>query len=574
MGQNTELKLDSFFEQGHFSCLDFHFAKTICKKFNETNEIVKFTCALLSKLLSMGHICLNLKRITSDYQGFSDLFECTVNLPSLSGWITSLKHSLLVSDNTSTPLVLDDQDCLYLSKYYDFQTRLIQNIMTRRDLEPEKLDRSYIKTLIKTHFDGSGPHTIAQQDTLIHSLSKPFTIISGGPGTGKTFVSRLIQNISITYAKNKDLSEPVILSLAPTGKAASKMIHGQTIHSALKPLKNKPGFYHCQNKPLAVDLVIIDEASMIDIVLLTRLLEAIPFTAKIIVLGDMHQLSSIQAGSVFNDICTAKPLSSQVFALDYNFRSKGKTGIEKLARAINKNEPEQVEKILSQNKFEDIVFEDLGKKQIETLLGDHVDRRYQFIAQAENTKTILAKLENFKILCAHNSGRYGTLSINHLCENILRSDQNFDISGRHFNRVIMVNTNDYNKQLFNGDTGIVIENKNRSLAYFKNQENQISTYRLSDLPDHDTAFAITIHKSQGSEFNTVLIIIPDYLSPVMTRQLIYTGVTRAKQKVILAGRLDIIKQAVSLSVKRTSGLTSGIENAVNNSEGKNTKKES
>ena len=567
MVHNIELKLDSFYELGHFSALDYHFARTISKQFNENNELVKFTCALLSRLLAKGHICLNLRTFTDDNKKLNDFFDCPVPLPSLSLWIQSLKDSLLVSNDISTPLILDDQDCLYLSRYYDFQSRLIQNIALRLDLEPGKIDMALIDYLLSMHFDPSDSHMIAQKRALTHALSKPFTIISGGPGTGKTFVSRLIQNISILYAQNKDLPEPVILSLAPTGKAASKMVNARTIHSALKPLKNKPGFYFNKIRPLAADIVIIDEASMIDIVLLTRLLDAISLTAKIIILGDKHQLSSIQAGSVFNDICTANPLSCHSFSLEYNFRSKGKTGIEKLSRAINENHPEQIEHLLTQGKYNDIGFENLDKNQIETLLRRYIDKEYHFLTQSKETNTILARIDDFKILCAHNSGRYGTLSINHLCENILRSDQNFDISGRHFNRIIMVNTNDYNKELFNGDTGIVIENNNRNTAYFKDQDNQINMFRLSDLPDHGTAFAITIHKSQGSEFKTVLIIIPDHLSPVLTRQLIYTGVTRAKDRVILVGRLDIIKQAVNLTVKRTSGLTKGIENAVSKNPG-------
>jgi exodeoxyribonuclease V alpha subunit len=125
--------------------------------------------------------------------------------------------------------------------------------------------------------------------------------------------------------------------------------------------------------------------------------------------------------------------------------------------------------------------------------------------------------------------------------------------------MIMVRVNDYKKELFNGDTGIVIKDDQGEKAYFKDQEDRIKTYRTADLPRHDPAFAITIHKSQGSEFNTILIVIPDRLSPVLTRQLLYTGVTRAKKRVIIAGRLDILKQAVTASVNRRSGLICELE---------------
>jgi len=172
------------------------------------------------------------------------------------------------------------------------------------------------------------------------------------------------------------------------------------------------------------------------------------------------------------------------------------------------------------------------------------------------------ELDNFKILCAHNSGEYGTLQINHVCENILRSDNNFDIQGKLFKKIIMVNTNDYKKGLFNGDTGIVLEKKGESTVFFKTLENKIKQYRASDLPGHDAAYAITIHKSQGSEFKTVLIIVPDKLSPVMTRQLLYTGVTRAKTNIIIIGNIEIIKKAINLSVRRNSGLSMCLEKEI------------
>jgi exodeoxyribonuclease V alpha subunit len=395
-----------------------------------------------------------------------------------------------------------------------------------------------------------------------------FTVISGGPGTGKTFIISIIKNILLSYAAKQDLVKPKIICVAPTGKAASKMENGSTIHSILKPLKNSPGFYHNKNNPLLTDVIIIDEASMVDISLLTRLLEAVPFTAKVIILGDKNQLSSIQAGSVFSDICSVKNLVPNIFFLEYNFRSKGKTGIENLSKAINDNDIENLEFILASGQYPDVVFVPLNVPSRESFGGSGIPSKivnkyilegYKAFCSTDSIETAFDKLDSFKILCAHNSGKYGTLQINNACEKILRLSHNSDIDKKPFKKIIMVNTNDYKKGLFNGDTGVSFDNSfeigEKKEVFFKSLDNGLKQYQVLDLPDNDTAFAITIHKSQGSEFKTVLIILPDKLSSVVTRQLLYTGVTRAKAKVIVVGDLNIIKKAISLSVERNSGMT-------------------
>ncbi|MBU2454880.1 MAG: AAA family ATPase, partial [Proteobacteria bacterium] len=341
-----------------------------------------------------------------------------------------------------------------------------------------------------------------------------------------------------------------------------------TIHSILKPLKNSLGFYYNKNNPLQTDVIIIDEASMIDILLLTRLLEAIPNTAKVILLGDKHQLSSIQAGSVFNDLCSVKGLSANIYFLEYNFRSKGKTGIENLSKAINDNDIKCLEDILTSGRYPDVVFESFSKKDnpVSSVLYKYIVEGYRSFVSTDTIEAALNTLDDFKILCAHNSGEHGTLQINHVCEKILRSSNNFDIQVGVFKQIIMVNTNDYKKGLFNGDTGIVYDAQGEMTVAFKTSDTTIKHYRYSDLTGSDAAFAITIHKSQGSEFKTVLIIIPDRLSPVITRQLLYTGVTRAKTKVIIFGNLQIIQKAVTLSVKRNSGLTQSLEKKIQENE--------
>jgi len=567
MNQTIKFELDTLFKHQFFSNLDYFFARSMAKAYNEDNSIVLSTCALVSKVLFQGHICLNIGDESTAVKIVSDADNSQVKFPDKDVWIKALKSSALVSNTTQTPLVLDGQFRIFFSKYYDFQNRLSQNIANRLSLSSSNETETVIDDLLDSQFSEDTPHDIPQKNAVKHAVLNHFTIISGGPGTGKTSVTTKIKQLFLSYAEKRKLPVPKISCVAPTGKAASKLGKGSTIHSFLKPLKNRIGFYYNKKNLMQIDMIIIDEASMIDILLLTRLLEAIPLTAKVVLLGDKYQLSSIQAGSVFNDICMVSSLSSSLFLLEYNFRSKGKTGIEKISTAINDNNPDLLETVLTSGQYPDLVFENLDSKGLFAgILEKYSLKGFKTFSNAGTTEAALNLLDNFKILCAHNSGEYGTLQINHVCEKILRSDHNFDIQEKFFKQMIMITKNDYKKGLFNGDTGIVYEKNGVLNAEFKDIDGRITHYRYSDLPGSSPAYALTIHKSQGSEFDTVLIVLPDKLSPVMTRQLLYTGVTRAKQKVIIAGNISILKKAISVSIKRNSGLAVQLDNKIFNNE--------
>ena len=253
--------------------------------------------------------------------------------------------------------------------------------------------------------------------------------------------------------------------------------------------------------------------------------------------------------------------------LEYNFRSRGKTGIEKLARAINLNEVNDLESILTKGEHKDLVFEDTQKiVSRDKVVQKHIAREYQAFMRQDGLENSLDELDRFRILCAHNKGSSGTLQINNVCEKILRIQANFDITERFFKRIIMVRSNDYHRGLFNGDTGVVHKENGIIKAGFRMPDNRIQLFRYQDLPAHDTAFAVTIHKSQGSEFDSVLILVPDKLSPVVTRQLLYTGVTRARKKAIIIGNLDVIKEAMNISLDRTSNISRLLELAIGGNE--------
>ncbi len=562
-------ELDYLFGRGFFSSLDYFFSKYLTQAFKEENPLVKASLALVSKALSQGHVCLDLNDCSSLAMLFSgtEPYDLCPELPGSGKWITALRASSMVSEDIHTPLVLDRNNRLYLAKYYDFQKRLARNITDRAGRKQALhgefcMDADLVDKIVAEKFSSGDIHSIPQQNAVRNALLNRFTLISGGPGTGKTYVINLIKKIFAEYALVKNMPEPVIICAAPTGKAASKLENGRTIHSVLGVRRNRPDFYFNSDNQLAADLVIIDEASMIDLMLMTRLMEAIPSTAGVVLSGDVHQLSSIQAGSVFSDICRSQALSKSIFMLDYNFRSQGKSGIEALSGAINNNDADRVGQLLNSDAHDDIQFHDFDSGTgWQNFFIPCIKREYRAFVSSSTIEAALDNMDEFRILCAHNSGQFGTLQINNVCENILQPENISDIHEKIFKRIIMVKINDYQKGLFNGDTGVLYEKADgEQAAFFMDQDTGITPFKKADLPAHETAFAITIHKSQGSEFKTVLVVIPDRLSQVITRQLLYTAVTRAKDRLIVAGNMDIIRQAVKLDVIRNSGLTSMIEN--------------
>ncbi|MBA3008660.1 MAG: exodeoxyribonuclease V subunit alpha [Proteobacteria bacterium] len=578
MTRQIKFDLTCLHDHQLISHLDYYFARTMADAFHEDGSMVLVACALVSKALADGHICLDLKKAAGSCLTNLEQ-EVFLTLPPFGEWEKTLTESSMVGQKIADtglansgdseepgpernfPLVLDSSGNLYLSRYYDLQKRLVNNIGCRIAASPVPMDEAFADKHLDILFSGQNfQQAEKQKEAIKKALVQNFVVISGGPGTGKTYITTRIKTLLDQYAESCKIPLPRILSVAPTGKAASRLKDGRTIHSVLKPLKGRTGFLHNKDNPLRADVVIIDEASMIDIALMTRLLEAIPLESKVILLGDKNQLSPVQAGAVFTDLCLVKGLGSHLVFLEYNFRSRGKTGIENLARAINQNDVRTMETILSGTQYPDIGFVDTGKGvRLDQIIEDYILQGYAPLMEKTRLEDGLEILDRFRILCAHNKGESGTLQINHLCEKILRSHANFDITGQFFKKIVMIRTNDYHRGLFNGDTGIVHEDNKVIKAGFKDSMGSIRQYRYLDLPAHDTAFAVTIHKSQGSEFDSVLIIIPEKLSPVITRQLLYTGVTRARKKAIIVGSLDVIKEAMTLTLGHTSNVTALLE---------------
>ncbi|WP_035237707.1 exodeoxyribonuclease V subunit alpha [Desulfobacter vibrioformis] len=561
-------------ESGILSHLDYYFCTTMANIFKYAGPLEIFSAGLTCRALSKGCICLDLAAAAGTVLKTSEGREL-IRLPELTSWCNTLENSAMVGMEASncvktendkgfwigkSPLILDRDNNLYLSRYYDFQCRLSDNIKARIKRQVPGPDDTFVNSRLTLFFGSKDTHrTFGQQQAVKKALCSGFTMISGGPGTGKTYITDMIQTLLTTWTRENELPPPRVMCLAPTGKAASRLKNGTTIHSALKPVKNGTGFRHNAANPLAADLVIIDEASMIDMALMTRLFEAICPDARVVMLGDMNQLSPVQAGAVFSDLCHADVLAGFRVFLDFNFRSGDKTGIETLAKAVNASDADTVADILKAD-YPDLEFVDTVKDGgYQARLETCIREGYKPLWDARSPKQAMAAVDGFRVLCAHNSGNSGTLQINHLCEKILRSKGKDGIKWPVFKTLLMVRRNDYQRSLFNGDTCVVLEENKGATAWFSPEQSdsgqsEIRHFRMSDLPECERGFAVTVHKSQGSEFDTVLILIPEQISPVVTRQLLYTGITRSRKKVIIFGSMPMIQQAVMTSVERRSNL--------------------
>ena len=591
----------------YFNPIDIHFAKFTGEFEKENQELIALSAALVSRNLADGHICL-------DIEDYSKNKNLNFTLPETEKWEKALECSSLTgSPGIFKPLIFDGKR-LYLYRYWDYENILIKKLKTMS--QKERTIDNNIKEKLNILFDEENNNKINwQKVAAFMALKKHFCVISGGPGTGKTTTVAKILCLLLQEKENIKIS-----LAAPTGKAAARMNEairkarlylkekvpldllnkiphdmGKTIHRLLGSKGNSsPYFKHNSKNQLDYDVIIIDEASMIDLALMSKLIEAIKIDSRLILLGDKDQLASVEAGSVLGSICNGKyvDLFSSSFCNEYNsiefnkkakltaeyiddgefffkdsiinlkdsHRFKEKKGITVLASRVNKGE-EIALKTFNLYKKEDGIVWHKVPSDIKKFMKNKVIDFFKDYIKAERIEDSLEKFNNFRVLCAIKEGPFGVLSFNRIIQEILKEAGLIETSGIWYNhRPVMITRNDYNLNLFNGDTGIARKDKEGRLRiYFPSSNGKdIRKFIPSLLPKHETVFAMTIHKSQGSEFNQVLIVLPERYNPVLTRELIYTGITRAKNTIEIIASKEIFKETVKKEIKRTSGLSEGL----------------
>ena len=614
----------------------------------------------LSASLRDGHSCLPLlevagKRLFSDgtnldHSGSVNAHISQATKEHVTGFLFSdiqslraLLAQLPLTESEQQPIVLS-HGRLYLRRYYQFEQELKQVVATRRMISSQvtadnahngPIDVEQVKNIIAalfpelaTQLEAGNSEIDWQAVAVANAMNKDFAIIAGGPGTGKTYtVTKLLA--ALVMLASDDLNEqaseenslPRIALVAPTGKAAQRLSESitdavkgfrgkiddkvldripeqaQTIHRLLGVIPEQVNFRHHQENLLAIDILLIDEVSMVDLPMMTRIFRALPASTKVILLGDADQLPSVAVGSVLADFAPrphpgysvdnyhylAQVTGYQTLTQDSKSTNKdgqysnadcvtflmksrrfdGEGAIGRMANCVIKGQYQESWKLLQQSEAAgDDKQLSLLSGDIETWLAPLVKQYYLPLSQCDNIAEAFALLAKFRILSSTRKGPQGVENLNALVIDILRdqgaiSANRFDSNYTLYpSQPIMISENDYRLGVFNGDVGLLWRNKQGHLmAVFENAQGDYDWILPSRLPKFDTVYAMTIHKTQGSEFNHVAMVLPEQKdNKLLSRELLYTGITRAKQQLSIASNQQVWQTGVSQQVKRHSGL--------------------
>jgi exodeoxyribonuclease V alpha subunit len=598
------------------SPLDRHFA-AFMERLSGDNPALSWAAALVSYFRSLGHACLDLNTLGGDDSGQPVPEEFRgLQFPKPAEWVLSLRSAAVVGKpGEFRPLILDDQGRLYLHRYWKYESDLARAMKNWAQREAGAVNWNLVRDGLSRLFPATSPEEVDwQKVAAFAALRKKLCIISGGPGTGKTRTVVILLALLLEQAGEATLR---IALVAPTGKAAARLQESvkaakttlacaaeikaklpeeaATIHRLLGTVPGSAFFRHDADNPLPVDVVVVDEASMVDLALMAKLVAAIPPTARLILLGDKDQLASVEAGAVLADLCDsgkqhpisknfasqyatitgnealpfasvpiktgASELSDCIIELRKNYRFGESSGIYALSRAVNEGAAEhaiQVLKFSADASRSEISSRLLPEpKELKEALRPHVLSSIAGYLKCQDPLVALQQLSQFRILCALRNGPFGVENLNRLVEEILVEDGLIrKTSDAYAGRPVMITRNDYSLRLFNGDIGVLLPDKQRGelRAYFSGTDNNLRDYSSLRLPDHETVYAMTVHKSQGSEFRSVLLILPSEDSPILTRELVYTGLTRASKHVELWMREPVLRSAVARKIIRSSGL--------------------
>ncbi len=598
-------------QQGTLNDLDVHFARFMERLAGGGSPELALAAALASHATGQGDICVNLRQWARRWQAMTErgVEPSALALPPMNDWLDAVRASPVVGrPGERQPLVIDRRGRLYLYRYWQYEQRLAHDLRQRAGEASTGVNETQLRAdlnrLFPRHPALNGPDW--QKVAAAVAALKRVCVISGGPGTGKT--STVLKVLALLTGQSE---RPLRIALAaPTGKAAARMQESiraakpgleltpeqavqipeeaSTLHRLLGSRPNSVYFRYNADNPLPLDVLVIDEVSMVGLALLAKTVDALLPSTRLILLGDKDQLASVDAGAVLGDLCTGagrfspefqaqlagltgerlprgkespSPLVDAIVLLRHSYRFGADSGIGALAQAVNRGRSADASALLAGRA--DIAWRTLADadslpEQLAEPVATGFTPYLEAVQAGATPVAVFEQFNRFRVLVALRKGAFGVETLNQLCEAVLQQRGLIDSRQTWYpGRPIMVIRNDYNLRLFNGDIGITLpdpEEPERMRVFFLGNDGALRSFAPARLPEHETVYAMTVHKSQGSEFERVLVVTPNESSPVLSRELLYTALTRAKQQAVFYGVPEVFEAAVERRLRRSSGL--------------------
>jgi exodeoxyribonuclease V alpha subunit len=578
--------LREFNRAGVLSAADVHVARRLGRLGSESDETVLLAVALAVRGPRLGHVHVDLESIrgTAAVESENPVDLEALPWPEVEPWLAAVAASPLVAEAAATdrtrPLRLE-RTWLYLDRYWSEEVAVADALRALHDAPPTDVDERALAEGVARLFGDEADGDQARAAT--EAVRRRFAVVAGGPGTGKT--TTVARIVALLYEQSTSTHPPLIALAAPTGKASARLqeavheeaarldvadgvraqLRGLSATTIHRLLGYRPGsrsrFHHDGDQRLPHDVVIVDETSMVSLSLMARLIEALRSDARLVLVGDPGQLASIEAGAVLGDIVAGAGGAGETPGVAVLVRGRRYGDeIARVAAAIRAGDSDAVVARLreSPGAVTWIDEDPGGPRSVDAVRAGVVQAGRIAIeaARADRAADALAALARFRVLCAHRRGPMGVSTWTARIETWLESEvPGFSARERwYIGRPLLVTENDRELRLYNGDTGVVVRTADDRVRAAFERGGEPVLYSPSRLGAIDTVYAMTIHKSQGSQFHTAAVLLPEPGSRILTRELLYTAATRAEDRLILVGTEEMVRAAVDRPVARASGL--------------------